>query len=196
MVYGNPVQKQEHFYLGLDRSQLCVLFRAWNIIMSFGMGHPLLHIKPSLYECRDVQRSQIFRQNWIISRLTPFQYLVLDVLKIRGKSYWSTRIAWGHVTSRDWLVSWGVTNYINCLQLLGIEYLLCSLWVHMELTLHNSGVHPSWQQPLHWCPSIEWVCLLQQSHDWLEAAQPLVGVEHPNTYIYSYIWYCIVIYVT
>ena len=31
------------------------------------IGHPHLHIKPSLYVCRRVQGSQIFKQNWIIS---------------------------------------------------------------------------------------------------------------------------------
>ena len=30
------------------------------------IGHPHLHIKPSLYVCRRVQGSQIFKQNWII----------------------------------------------------------------------------------------------------------------------------------
>ena len=30
------------------------------------MGHPLLYIKPVLYECRDVQTSKIFKQNQII----------------------------------------------------------------------------------------------------------------------------------
>ena len=34
----------------------------------FGIGHPPhLHIKPSLYVCRRVQGSQIFKQNLIIS---------------------------------------------------------------------------------------------------------------------------------
>ena len=32
----------------------------------FGIGHPHLHIKSSLYVCRRVQGSQIFKQNWII----------------------------------------------------------------------------------------------------------------------------------
>ena len=34
------------------------------------MGHPHLHTKPSLYDCRKVQRFQIFKQNWIISILS------------------------------------------------------------------------------------------------------------------------------
>ena len=34
--------------------------------MLFMMGHPHLHIKPNLYECKKVQRSEIFKQNGII----------------------------------------------------------------------------------------------------------------------------------
>ena len=46
---------QEHF------------FWVKNIKVPFVIGHPHLHIKPSLYVCRRVQGSQIFKQNWIIS---------------------------------------------------------------------------------------------------------------------------------
>ena len=45
---------QEHFWVK-------------NIKVPFGIGHPHLHIKPSLYVCRRVQGSQIFKQNSIIS---------------------------------------------------------------------------------------------------------------------------------
>ena len=38
-----------------------------SIKVPFGIGYPHLHIKPSLYVCRRVQGSQIFKQNWIIS---------------------------------------------------------------------------------------------------------------------------------
>ena len=98
----------------------------------------------------------------------------------QGKSYWLIRITWGHVTSGDWLVMQDVTNYINYLQLLGVECLLYSLWVHIELTSCNSGVHLSWQQPLHRCPSVERAYLLQHC---LKAAQPLVVLECPKAYI-------------
>ena len=43
------------------------LFWVKNIKVPFVIGHPPhLHIKPSLYVCRRVQGSQIFKQNWII----------------------------------------------------------------------------------------------------------------------------------
>ena len=45
-----------------------ILFWVKNIKVPFGIRHPpYLHIKPSLYVCRRVQGSQIFKQNWIIS---------------------------------------------------------------------------------------------------------------------------------
>ena len=43
------------------------VFWVKNIKVPFGIGHPHLHIKPSLYVCMRVQGSQIFKQNWIIS---------------------------------------------------------------------------------------------------------------------------------
>ena len=42
-------------------------FWVQNIKVPFGIGHPPLHIKPSLYVCRRVQGSQIFKPNSIIS---------------------------------------------------------------------------------------------------------------------------------
>ena len=42
------------------------LFWVKNIKVPFGIGHPHLHIKPSIYLCRMVQGSQILKQNWII----------------------------------------------------------------------------------------------------------------------------------
>ena len=57
------MQKQEIFYWRVTRALLCVK----NIKVPFEIGHPHLHIKPSLYVCREVQGSQIFKQNWIIS---------------------------------------------------------------------------------------------------------------------------------
>ena len=52
-----------------------------NIKVPFGIGHPQLHIRPSLYVCRRVQGPQIFKQNWIIlicSRLIIF-ILITDL---------------------------------------------------------------------------------------------------------------------
>ena len=53
-------------------------FLVQNIKVPFGIGHPHLHIKCSLYVCRRVQRSQIFKQNWIILIRSSFiAYLVI-----------------------------------------------------------------------------------------------------------------------
>ena len=57
------MQKQEIFLLEGHWST----FLGKNIKVPFGIGHPHLHIKPSLYVCRRVQGSQIFKQNWIVS---------------------------------------------------------------------------------------------------------------------------------
>ena len=43
-----------------------------NIKVPFGMGHPHLHLKPSLYMCRRAQGSQIFKQDSIISICSCF----------------------------------------------------------------------------------------------------------------------------
>ena len=58
------MQKQENFLLEGHRStSLHQKHKSaiWN------RTPPHLHIKPSLYVCRKVQGSQIFKQNWIIS---------------------------------------------------------------------------------------------------------------------------------
>ena len=58
------MQKQEKFLLEGHRStSLCQTHKSaiWN------RTPPHLHIKPSLYVCRKVQGSQIFKQNWNIS---------------------------------------------------------------------------------------------------------------------------------
>ena len=61
---GTSAKKGIFFYWGVTGVFLLVK----NIKVSFGKGHPPhLHLKPSLYVCRRVQGSQIFKQNWIIS---------------------------------------------------------------------------------------------------------------------------------
>ena len=61
MVLWDPVQKQEIFFFEGHRSTFCIK-------MPFFIGHPPhLHINCSLHVCRRVQRSQIFKQNSIIS---------------------------------------------------------------------------------------------------------------------------------
>ena len=51
----DPVQKQENFLSEGHRSK--------RHKSAFGIGHPNLHIKSSLYVCKRVQGSQIFKQN-------------------------------------------------------------------------------------------------------------------------------------
>ena len=60
------MQKQEKLLSEGDRSKKDKKFWVQNIKVPFGIGHPHLHIKSSLYVCRRVQGSQIFKQNWII----------------------------------------------------------------------------------------------------------------------------------
>ena len=57
------MEKQEIFYWRV----IGALFWVKNIKVPFVIGHPHLHIKPSIYVCRQVQGSQIFKQNWNIS---------------------------------------------------------------------------------------------------------------------------------
>ena len=64
MVWWDPVQKQESFLLeGHRSSSLCQKHKS----VICDRTPPHLHMKPSLYVCRRVQGSQIFKQNWIIS---------------------------------------------------------------------------------------------------------------------------------
>ena len=59
---------------------------------------PHLHIKPSLYVCRRVQGSQIFKQNWIIS----IRSRVIVILLI-----------WVYVALGGGAGGWGVSKVIN-----------------------------------------------------------------------------------
>ena len=58
------MQKQENFLLEGHRSTFLSQKHKSTIC---DRTPPHLHIKPSLYVCRKVQGSQIFKQNWIIS---------------------------------------------------------------------------------------------------------------------------------
>ena len=58
------MQKQENFLLEGHRS---TSLRQKHKSAIWNRTSPHLHIKPSLYVCRKVQGSQIFKQNWIIS---------------------------------------------------------------------------------------------------------------------------------
>ena len=57
--YGlmDPMQKQEKYLLEGHRSNKDVTFWVENIKVPFGIGHPHLHIRSSLYVCRRVQGS-------------------------------------------------------------------------------------------------------------------------------------------
>ena len=59
------------------RSKKDVLFWVQNIKVPFGIGHPLPTHQISLYVCRRVQGSQIFKQNWIILIRSRFIVILL-----------------------------------------------------------------------------------------------------------------------
>ena len=68
------MQKQEKKILEGHRSTFCIK-------VPFGIGHPHLHIKCSLYVCSRVQGSQIFKQNSIIlicSKIIAFLVILLS----------------------------------------------------------------------------------------------------------------------
>ena len=72
------------------------IFWAQNIKKPFGMGIPYLHIKPSLYEYRSVEESQIFKQNSIILIHSSFiTFIVICDLQLWGGGRWVGGI-WGH----------------------------------------------------------------------------------------------------
>ena len=78
MVYQIPVWKPETFYMGTHRSKIHVLFWSKSKKCYFLWDNPHLHTKPNLNKCRKVQRSQIFKQNWIILICSSFiAYLMI-----------------------------------------------------------------------------------------------------------------------
>ena len=80
------------------RSEKHVLFWAQNIKVPFGMGHPCLHIKSSLYVWRRAHGSQIFKQNSIISICSSFI------------KFFKFRLLWLH---RGGAGGWGVSRVIG-----------------------------------------------------------------------------------
>ena len=82
-LMGSSV-KTGRFHLKRNRSKKHVLFWVQNIKVQFGMGHLYLHIKPSLYVCRRAQRSQIFKQNSVISIHSHFIVLRFGLLWLQG----------------------------------------------------------------------------------------------------------------
>ena len=77
--------KTGKFFIGGSQEHL---FCVKNIKVPFGIGHPpYLHIKPSLYMCRRVQGSQIFKHNWIIS-IRSRVILILPIWISCGSGGW------------------------------------------------------------------------------------------------------------
>ena len=60
-LMGSSAKTGKNFYWRVTGALFCIK----NIKVPFIIGHPHLHIKSSLYVCRRVQGSQIFKQNWI-----------------------------------------------------------------------------------------------------------------------------------
>ena len=85
-LMGSSGGSQEHFFGSKTEK------------VPFGIGHPQLHIKSSLYVCRRVQGSQIFKQNWIIL----IHSRVIVILPIWVSS------AWGR---GDWAGRWGYPGW-------------------------------------------------------------------------------------
>ena len=68
------MQKQEKNFFDCHRSTFCIK-------VPFGIGHPHLHIKYSLYVCSRVQGSQSFKRNSIIlirSKVMAFLVILLS----------------------------------------------------------------------------------------------------------------------
>ena len=81
---GIQCKNRKFCYLGSRRSEKRVLFWAQNIKVPFGMGHPHLHIKSSLYVWRRAHGSQIFKQNSIISICSCFiEFLRFWLLRLQ-----------------------------------------------------------------------------------------------------------------
>ena len=89
------MQKQENFLLEGHRSTFLGQKHKSTIC---DRTPPHLHIKPSLYVCRRVQGSQIFKQNWIIS----IHSRVIVILLI-----------WVSSALDSGAGSWGVSGVIN-----------------------------------------------------------------------------------
>ena len=127
MVSWDPMQKQENFLSEGHRSKKDRIFWVQNIKVPFGIGYPHLHIKSSLYVCRRVQGSQIFKQNWIIlicSRviaiLPIWVSLALGVGQVDGGYlgwptivYMSSVVFRGQESSNRIEISWLVQDLLN-----------------------------------------------------------------------------------
>ena len=81
MVYQIPIWKLEKFYLGAHRSKKHVLFGPKCIKCYLWWDTPHLHTKPNLLQCRKVQRSEIIKQNWIISICSSFIAFLAELFR-------------------------------------------------------------------------------------------------------------------
>ena len=63
---GSSAKTGKFFIRGSQEQKRCTFLGPKHKSAIWGRTPPYLHIKPSLYVCRKVQGSQIFKQNWII----------------------------------------------------------------------------------------------------------------------------------
>ena len=131
---GIQCKNRKNFYWRVTGA----LFQVNNIKVPFGITHPQLHIKPSLYMCKRLQGFQIFKQNWIISiHLRVIVILLIWVSSALGVGqvdgecpewltivYMSSGMYRGKESSNRIELSWLVQELLNfgdlgCLQLWG-----------------------------------------------------------------------------
>ena len=121
------MQKQEKILSEGHRSNKDKKFWVQNIKVPFGIGHPHLHIKSSLYVCRSVQGSEIFKQNfelsWFIQEL--LQFFLFGFPQLWGYGRWWGYLGWptivymssgvfrGKESSNRIVISWLVQDLLN-----------------------------------------------------------------------------------
>ena len=81
-LMGSRAKTGKFFIRGSLEWKRCTFLGPKHKSAIWGRTPPHLHIKPSLYVCRKVQGSQIFKQNWIIS----ISSRVIVILKIQVSS--------------------------------------------------------------------------------------------------------------
>ena len=94
-LMGSSAKTGKSFIRGSQERKRCTFLDPKNKSTIWDRTPPHLHIKPSLYVCRRVQGSQIFKQNWIISIgsrviviLPIWVFSALGGLKQVGGGYW------------------------------------------------------------------------------------------------------------
>ena len=161
MVYGNPVWKLGHFYLELDRSKICILFWTQNIKIPYEMGTSILHTKPSLYDCRSVKRSQIFKQNQII--LISLRLIVFLLI-------------WAHlaVGAREWV--WMLVGLGMSLHTCMCMHMYACAFIKKYIFRNCKWLQP-WKYPHLSCLTCVYVCVHMH--------------EHVYAYMHVQMWMCV-----